>query len=348
MQDFMRVALDLAAKGKNQASPRPMVGAVLVKNNRILGTGYYSEKGIHHAEIVALNKVRSSKDATLYVTLEPCFHRGRTPPCVDALIKAKLKNVIIAVKDPNPKVHGKSIAKLRNAGIHVQIGVRQKEAEVLNEEFFTAMKQGRPHISLKAAITLDGKIATRIGKSAWVSSSKSREWVHKKRREVDAILIGKNTLLKDNPRLTARFGKMAYPTRIILVTGPVPPNLKVFTQSGETILLIDRVRKGIKATQIVCKVRKGRIDLKDALKHLISRGIISILVEGGGDVFSQFIKEKLVDRYYFFIAPKLLGDEKAVSFVHGRQISSLAKAIPLSFVSVKTIGDDVLVEARPG
>jgi len=330
-EQYMQRALELARKGLGHTSPNPMVGAVIVKDNKIIAEGYHQQAGKDHAEIVALKKCSSSssKKATLYINLEPCCHHGKTPPCVDSIIASGISKVMIATKDPNPLVSGRGIAALKKAGISVKVGVLQQEAEELNKIFFKYIATGKPYIYLKAALTLDGKIATRTAESKWISGEDARALVHQKRKEVDAILVGKHTLLHDDPHLTARVGRStSFPKRIILGTEKdVPKNLHIFHQKGENIF------------------RSGK-DLTKILDDLGKQEITSILVEGGSSVFSQFIKQGLVDEYLFFIAPKLLGDEQAIPFFQGQNTTSLKEATKLRFISTEMAGKDVLITAR--
>jgi len=354
-QMYMTRVFALAEKGKVSISPNPVVGAILVKGGKVIGEGYHKKAGCAHAEIIALkNCKQSAKGAKLYINLEPCFHYGKTPPCVDVVIKSGIKEVIIATKDPNPLTFGKSIAKLRKNNIKVKVGTLQNEAAELNRHFFKFIKRGWPYIYLKAAITMDGKIAIRTSDSEWISCEKSRKWVHKKRKEVDAVLIGVDTAVKDNPRLTSRLKIASYPKRIVLDTNfKISPKQNIFKQPGETIIVTGNKSKS-KANKfknkniklVYCQNKTGQINLKDALRKLGKLGIASILVEGGGKIFTSFINEKLVDHFYFFLTPKIIGDSKAVSFISGRKINSIEQAIKLNFINLTTIDEDILIEAK--
>ena len=354
-KEYMTRALYLAKKGIGKTSPNPLVGAVIVKNKEIIGEGFHKKAGEDHAEIIALKDCKeSTKNSTLYVTLEPCSHYGKTPPCVDAIIKSGIKEVFIAVKDPNPLVNGKSISKLKKHGIKVNIGILEKEATELNKYFFKFIKTGLPYVHLKAAITLDGKIATRSYDSRWISCEESRRWVHKKRTQVDAVLIGVNTAIKDNPRLNSRLEKITYPKRVILDTDfQISSNLNMFSEKGETIIITTNIKnnkleefknKNIKI--IVCKNKENQIDLKDALRKLGEIGITSILVEGGGSIFSSFISKSLVDRFYFFIAPKIIGDNNAISVMDGQNINLINESIKLKYIKSIFVGEDILIEGE--
>ncbi len=346
--EYMRRALKLAEKGKGTTSPNPMVGCVIVKDGKIIGEGYHKKAGEDHAEIAALKNCKEScQGATMYVTLEPCNTYGRTLPCVDRLLKERLKEVVIAVKDPNPGTCGKSIEKLKKAGVTVKVGILEEDAAELNRHFFKWITKGLPYVYLKAAITLDGKIATRKYDSKWISSEAARRWVHHKRREVDAILVGATTVIKDNPQLTSRLADTKYPIRIIVDThGRLTGTLNVFSGEGKIIILTaNRMHQVPKAKMIVCDTSSGLIDLKDALKRLAGENITSIMVEGGGKVFSNFIRERLVDEFIFFIAPKLLGDKEALSVFEDGTKETIKEAKQLKFTDIQKIGDDILAHA---
>lgn len=304
MQDekYMRRALELAQKGLSSTSPNPMVGAVIVKNSRIVGEGYHKKAGQPHAEIHAIRQAgKKAVGSTMYVTLEPCCTFGKTPPCTSSIIKSGIKKVVIAATDPNP-LHGcKGIKILRNNNIIVRIGVLEKKAKQLNEIFEKYITTGMPFVILKMAQSLDGKIATKTGESKWISSEKSRKIVHKLRRQVDAVMVGANTARLDKPRL-----KQA---RVKVV---VPP---------------------------------GEVNLRNFLKDLGKKYITSILCEGGGELAASLLKEGLVDKVMFFIAPKIIGGRTAKSPVEGDGISNMADAIKLNNIIIKRIGDDILVEA---
>ncbi len=338
---YMRRALYLAGQGT--PSPNPYVGCVIVKDGRIIGEGFHQKAGEHHAEINALASCTESPEgATIYTTLEPCSHYGKTPPCVDALIKAKVQKVIFAMKDPNPLVD--SVSMLQKAGIEVIEGVLRNEAEAQNNIFRKYITTGMPYIYLKAALTLDGKIATHTHHSRWISSEESRTKVHQLRSKVDAILIGKNTVLKDNPHLTARNGTISYPTRVVLdYDDTLPETLNVFTQPGKTIILT--AVQSAKKNRILCPAEEGRINLCEALKLLAKEGISSILVEGGSSVFSQFITHNLVDEFLLFMAPKILGDDTAIPLMNGRHLLNIDESIRLRFTGIEPSGTDIMVRA---
>jgi diaminohydroxyphosphoribosylaminopyrimidine deaminase / 5-amino-6-(5-phosphoribosylamino)uracil reductase len=324
--DYMQQALTLASKGYGTTSPNPMVGTIIVKNNKIIGKGYHKRAGEPHAEISALdNCTESPKGSVMYVTLEPCAHYGLTPPCVDAIIKAGINHVVIAVRDPNPKVNGKTIKKLKEKGIKVTEGVLEEPARELNKFFFKHIQSGQPYVILKAALTLDGKIATQNLDSKWISCEQSRKLVHKLRSHVDAVLVGKNTVLQDNPRLNSRLHEERHPLRIIAGTQEnIPETFHILKGPAKTVFL------------------GKQVNLQEKLTQLGQQGITSILIEGGSNIFTQFIEQELVDEFYFFITPKLLGNS-ALPLLQSQNISSIKDALQLTFTKVKKVGTDILV-----
>ncbi|MFH1409273.1 MAG: bifunctional diaminohydroxyphosphoribosylaminopyrimidine deaminase/5-amino-6-(5-phosphoribosylamino)uracil reductase RibD [Nanoarchaeota archaeon] len=346
---YMTQALSLAAKGNT--SPNPKVGALIVKQGKVLGMGYHRKAGMPHAEIEALKKASNTRGATMYVTLEPCAHSGKTPPCTNAIIKAGIKEVVIACRDPNPITDGKGIKMLKKAGIKVRQGVMRQAAEQLNKPFFIVMKTGKPYVVLKAAMTLDGKIATASGESKWISGKESRAWVHKLRSQLDGILVGEATIIKDDPQLSARMKNGRNPVRIILYKGGnIPVKAKVFLQHGKTLLITTEkyAKKALlyKRAEVICCKGDDRVDLDDALHRLAQRGIHSLLVEGGSRVITQFVQSKLVDEFHLFIAPKLLGDNDAIPLFDRGQIGTIAESIPCSFHSIKKMGEDILISGE--
>ena len=344
-EKFMKIALDEAKKGL-YTLPNPKVGCVIVKDGQVVAKGYHEKCGEAHAEVNAITNYSGSLvGATTYVTLEPCSHHGKTPPCVDALIEAGVGRVVIAMQDPNPKVNGKGIEKLVGAGIEVTCGVLETEALELNKVFVCNIVNKRPLVYLKAAVTIDGKIATRSFDSKWISCSESRRKVHMLRGEVDAILVGKNTLMQDNPRLNVRLssegvgseelggvGVVKYPTRLILGSEVgVPSEYNIFKQEGKNIFLKDKYPD---------------LELNLLLEKLLELGIHSILVEGGGEVFSSFLIENLVDEYLFFVCPKAVADEIAVSLFSGREVDNMKDGFDFEFLKVEKSGSDVLIIAK--
>lgn len=356
-KDFMQRALDLAAKGKGRTSPNPMVGAVLVKGGRVVGQGWHKRCGTDHAEIAALKHAGAkAAGARLYVTLEPCFHYGRTPPCVDRVIAAGVKDMVIAMKDPNPQTNGKSIRKLRRAGIKVTAGVLQEEAESLNEAFIRYITSGMPFVVAKCAQSLDGKIATARGRSKWITCKQARDYAHKLRDDFDAILVGINTVLRDDPRLNG--ARKARPLKKIILDSSlrISPKAKLFegVRPSDCFLAVTskaplkRVKffqdKGVNV--VVCPAQKDGVDLKWLFKNLAKQEITSILIEGGGRVIGSALRQKLVDKMHVYVAPKIFGDQDALSAVRGLHPADIGQVVQLRDLEYQKIGTDILVTAR--
>ncbi len=357
-EKYMWLALDLAQQGMGRTSPNPMVGAVIVKDGEILGTGYHQKAGTHHAEIYALNMAgERAKGATLYVTLEPCAHFGRTPPCTEKIIQAGLERVVISMIDPNPLVSGSGAAALREAGIKVKEGVLKEKAKKLNETFLKYITSGMPFTILKSAMSMDGKIATKKGFSRWITSEKSREFSHQLRNQVDAIMVGIGTVLADNPRLTTRLEgeDIRSPVRVIVDTnGLLPLESRVVRHSNsetKTILATTQMApyEKLKAlTNLGVEVYQGQskdnqVDLKALLKYLGDKEISSLLVEGGATLNYSLIKEGLVDKTLFFIAPRVIGGSKAPTPVGGEGVDFLDEAWEIQDIKVKYLGKDILL-----
>ncbi|MCK5579698.1 MAG: bifunctional diaminohydroxyphosphoribosylaminopyrimidine deaminase/5-amino-6-(5-phosphoribosylamino)uracil reductase RibD [Candidatus Omnitrophica bacterium] len=353
--EYMKLAYGLAAKGKGKASPNPMVGAVLVKGNSVVSEGWHRRCGGAHAEIEALKKAgKKACGATLYVTLEPCFHFGRTPPCVGAVVESGVKRVVVGMKDPNPLTAGKSIARLRRSGIEVTCGLLGQELKKFNEVFIKYITQNMPFVVVKTAQTLDGKIATRTGHSQWITSKKSREYGHKLRGDFDAILVGIQTVLKDNPRLNAsRVSKKL--KKIVLDSSLcVSSNARLFQQVDPSDCIIattrkanakkiDRMRRqGVQV--IVCPLKEGRVHMKWLMEELAKKKISSVLIEGGGQVIGSALKEKVVDKMFTFIAPKIVGDAQARVSVDGLSPEIVGQCVGLKDIQIKQISQDVLIE----
>lgn len=351
--DYMKMAKKIALKGKTTTSPNPMVGAVIVKNGKVIAHGFHHHRGGPHAEVVALKKVkRNLRGAKLYVTLEPCFHYGRTPPCVDAILESGIKDIVVGMTDPNPLTNGKSIAKLRKAGVKVKVGVLQDELVKINESFVKYIFTKMPFIVAKTAQTLDGKIATRAGESKWITSSAARKYAHDLRNEFDAILVGINTILKDNPSLNAPLKSLK---KIVLDSSlRISLNAKIFTNTKLQDCFIATTKKanakkisvfekhGVNV--LVCPNKNGQVDIKWLMKELARREIARILIEGGGQVIGSALKERLVDKMLIFIAPKILGDQKARNSIDGVNALRLVQAVGLRDMNVRQIGEDFLLE----
>lgn len=354
----MQLALDIAVKGKGKTSPNPMVGAVIVKGNRVITAGWHKRCGTDHAEIVALKKAGArARGAKLYVTLEPCFHYGRTPPCVDKIIASGIREVVIAMVDPNPLTRGKSIAKLRRAGIRVKTGVLRPAAERINEVFIKYMRGKMPFVAAKCAQTLDGKIATVTGESKWITSAKTRDYARRIRDEFDAICVGVNTVLRDDPRLngaeeTKRLKKIILdsslktPLTARLFKGVRPADCMIaVTRKASPAKVKQFQKKGIRV--IISAVKDGRVNLKWLLKALAKEEITSILMEGGAHVIGSALKEKLVDKLYIYVAPKIIGDQDALSSVVGINTVNVGKPIRLKNLASRAIGQDILLTGYP-
>ncbi|NLI13263.1 bifunctional diaminohydroxyphosphoribosylaminopyrimidine deaminase/5-amino-6-(5-phosphoribosylamino)uracil reductase RibD [Pelotomaculum propionicicum] len=354
---FMKTALELAVRARGRTSPNPMVGAVVVREGKIIGQGYHLKAGTPHAEIHALNEAgQEAKGATLYVTLEPCCHHGRTGPCTEAVINAGIARVVAAMADPNPLVAGKGLARLREAGIDVTLGVMEKEALRLNEVFIKYITTGSPFVVAKAAMSLDGKIATRSGKSKWITGPAARAFGHRLRDWYDAILVGIGTVLADDPSLTTRLpgGGGRDPVRVILDSrARIPPQARVLTQQSEapTIIAVtsaappERLKTLRESGAVVLVVNEGpRVDLAELLRILGSRGITSVLIEGGAGVHGSAISAGLVDKVAWFIAPKIIGGATAPGPVGGTGADDPAGASALERVRVRRLGPDILLE----
>jgi diaminohydroxyphosphoribosylaminopyrimidine deaminase/5-amino-6-(5-phosphoribosylamino)uracil reductase len=359
----MAQALALAEKGKGFVSPNPLVGCVIVsKEGEKIGEGYHKKFGQAHAEVNAVESVSQKKklnNATVYVTLEPCAHHGKTPPCAHMLAKLPIKKVVVATQDPNPSVNGKGILHLRNNGIEVETGVLKKEANKLNEHFIHHQTFGRPFITLKIAQTADGFIAAADGESQWISGKQSRTMVHKWRAEYDAVLVGRNTAMADNPSLTVRHVSGRQPRRIV-IDGPyeLPKNLNLFSDKFEDKTVIVTWNKDASATDAdpMLKVMKqnyfrgevlqvpktdDHVDLRQTFKLLGEKGITSVLVEGGQQLSSALIRQGLVDKIELFIAPKLLGAGTRSLINLG--INKMKEIADLREVKWTKIGDDMLL-----
>lgn len=360
---YMTLALRLATKGQGTTSPNPMVGALVVRQGRIIGQGFHLRPGTPHAEILALRQAENrAKGATLYVTLEPCCHlTKRTPPCVPEILRSGVRRVVMAMQDPNPSVKGKGVAALRRAGLSVTIGIAQREAEELNRAYCHWMKTGRPYVTLKAGMTLDGQIATASGESRWITGESSRRDVHQLRGHVDAVLIGIGTVLADDPSLTARTGPRfeqltpRQPLRVIVDSRlRIPLKAEVLAQQdlAKTIMATTAVapaarrsilhKKGIEI--LTLPARHDRVSLRALLTQLGRRGIMSLLVEGGGEINAAMLKSKLVNHVRLYIAPLLLGGQNAKGVIGGTSPVRLAGAIKLRHVVTRSVGQDVVVE----
>ena len=356
---FMRRALELAERGRGLTSPNPMVGAVVVTpGGEIVGEGFHARAGEAHAEVEALRAAGArARGATLYVTLEPCSHHGRTPPCARAVIEAGVARVVAPVADPNPLVSGRGFAELRGAGIDVVTGVGAADAERQNRVFLTAMRERRPHVTLKAVMTLDGKIADLHGGSRWITGERARLQAHRLRSEADAIVVGIGTVLRDDPELTVRLGQPwpREPLRVVLDTSARTPVGARLIRAGRTAHALiavgaeaseSRVRElsASGATVVSCRTRDGKVDLGALLAELFAREVRGVLVEGGGEVHGAFLDAGLVDRVAMFAAPLLIGGRRATPVIAGAG-RELKSAVRLGGFAVTALGDDLFIEA---
>ena len=352
---WMKRALHLAEKGRGRTSPNPMVGAVLVKDGVAVGEGYHAKAGEAHGEIVALREAGAeARGATLYLNLEPCAHFGKTPPCAPEVIEAGVRGVVIGMEDPNPLVKGKGIEILRKAGLEVKVGILEKECRMLNEVFCKYILKKEPFVILKVAATLDGKTATRNGDSKWISGEASRRLVHRLRNQVDGVLVGIGTILRDDPLLTARVRGGRDPHRIVLDSRlKTPEEARIIRTSPSKAIIaatalapkhkIERFEKrGVRI--FIFDSKEGMVDLKSCVSRLGEIGITSLLVEGGSQVNGSFLDEGLIDKLLLFLSPKLMGDPQAPGIFGGRGISNLQEAIALKEMKTKKIGEDMLIQ----
>lgn len=357
-EKYMRLAMQLAGNAIGRTSPNPLVGAVIVKDNRVVGCGWHRKAGTPHAEVHALNQAGElAQGADVYVTLEPCAHYGKTPPCSKALVEAKVKNVYGGLLDVNPKVAGKGFKILEDAGIHVEYGFLQDELRKQNEVFFKWIEHKKPFIVLKAAMTLDGKIATAIGQSKWITNETSRAYGYKLRDIYDGIMVGINTVIEDNPMLTARVDGGKNPIRIVVDSSlKIDINANVVQdKSAKTIIATtdkadkDKILK-LQAQDVdvivVDKDKNDKVDIEKLLDILGQQNICSILVEGGATLSGSFVAKKLVDKVYFFIAPKIVGGKEAKTPVAGTGILNLQEALALKDIQIEKLEEDILIIGR--
>lgn len=357
--DYMKQALSLARLALGQASPNPAVGAVIVKDNAVIGLGYTQPPGSWHAEIMALNQAgEEARGSVMYVTLEPCCHYGRTPPCTKAIIAAGINEVHMAMIDPNPIVFGKGKSELEAAGIKVHVGELEEEAQQLNEAYTKHITTGIPFVIAKFAMSLDGKIATKSGDSKWISGSESRQYLHNLRYTSDAIMAGVNTVVADDPQLTARCHATGgtsrkQPLRVIVDgDGRTPLTAQVFSMPGKTLVVLGKLasrkekanfkRVGAELLELPSE-EEGMVDLTELLKALGKRGITSVLVEGGGILLGSLFDWGLVDKVIAFVAPIIIGGKDAKTAVAGEGVDKVAGSLKLERIKLETIGEDLVV-----
>lgn len=366
--DPMERALSLARQALGSASPNPAVGAVLVKDGRIVGEGFTQPPGGPHAEVVAIRQAgEASRGAALYVTLEPCCHHGRTPPCTEAVLAAGVREAYLSHLDPDPHVNGRGKAELESAGVTVLVGEGEAEARRINEAYIKHRTTGLPFVIAKFAASLDGKIAATSGDSRWVSGPESRRWAHRHRTLVDAIVVGVRTILIDDPDLTARpepgegarqaDGKPRQPLRVVVDSrGRTPASAQVLQGPARTLVATTgasseawrREMRDAGAGVVVLAASEGRVDLGELLRHLGDRDILSLLVEGGGELLGSFFDLGLVDKVHAIVAPVIIGGKETPTAVAGRGARRMADALRLRDVTVERLGEDVLVTGYTG
>ncbi|NRD78311.1 bifunctional diaminohydroxyphosphoribosylaminopyrimidine deaminase/5-amino-6-(5-phosphoribosylamino)uracil reductase RibD [Bacillus sp. BRMEA1] len=354
---YMDLALKTAQAMKGQTDPNPLVGAVIVNENRIVGIGAHLKAGEPHAEIHALRMAgEKAKGGTIYVTLEPCSHHGRTGPCAVALVEAGIKTVVIATLDPNPVVSGNGVKILKDAGIEVVVGIREQESQRMNEVFNKFIVQKKPFVTMKAGSTLDGKIATHSFDSKWITSEGSRRDVHQLRSENMAILVGVNTVIKDDPELTARIPNGRNPIRIILdSTLKIPMESKVITDKlAETWIFTSKrydpkKREALQSQGIKVFHTTGdvKVDPNEVLQIVGENLISSVFIEGGGTIHAAFLENQLIDKVILYVAPKLLGGKDAPTFLEGTGVDKMRDAVELDNVEVEKIGNDFKFSGYP-
>ena len=354
---YMKQAIELSKKGMGFVNPNPLVGAVIVKENRVIGKGWHEYFGGPHAEINAIKDAKGQTEgATLYVTLEPCSHYGKTPPCSLAIIQNKFSRVVVGSSDPNPLVAGGGITMIRNAGIEVQSGIMEKEVQELNEVFFKFIRTQQPFVVLKTAMSLDGKIATATGNSRWISGETSRKRVHELRNRYAAIMVGINTVLNDDPLLNVRDleGKTKNPVRVVVDSKariPLESKLLNTPEISETIVAVTNKAPESKikaltdkgARVLVCPALEGRVDLRFLMQELAGRGIDSILLEGGGTLNFEALKQGIVDKVVAFVAPKILGGAQALTPVEGAGFALLPNAVQIQNLKACNSGEDIML-----
>lgn len=356
--DYMAMTLELAKLGWGRTNPNPLVGAVIVKDERIIGKGYHRKLGGAHAEIEALNTLtQDPKGSTIYVNLEPCSHFGKTPPCADALVKAGIEKAVIGMTDPNPLVSGRGISILEKAGIEVIKGVMEEECRKLNEIFIKFINKKKPFVSIKSAMTLDGKIATKMGDSKWITNEESRQFVHSLRDRYSAIMVGINTILQDDPALTTRLpskeGKD--PIRIVVDSkGRIPISAKVINSSFKAPMILvvsdvlpkEKLRMLRDKNVIVINAlgKDGNVDLSKLMDELYNMQIDSVLIEGGGTLNYSALEAGIVDKVLIFIAPKIIGGAQGKTPFEGEGVSLIDEAYKIRDWEIQKFGSDILIE----
>lgn len=354
---MMRRATALARRGIGKTAPNPAVGCVIVRDGTVVGEGWHKKAGTPHAEVHALRQAgEMAGNADVYVTLEPCAHTGRTPPCAEALIEARVARVFVGMIDPNPKVKGKGVEMLRAAGIEVVPGILEAECRLLNEPFIKHVTTGLPFVILKSAMTLDGKTATESGDSKWITNDKSRRYVHKLRAMVDAVMVGVGTVEADDPQLNSRIAGGKDPLRVVVDSSlniPVSAQVLHLASPARTVVATisddDDKRAGICATGaevIRCRERDGRVDLCDLFARLGRMGVQSVLLEGGRTLAGEAFRRGLIDKFLLFYAPKLVGGE-GIGLFAGGGVERMADALRLEHIEIRRFGSDILLQGYP-
>lgn len=353
-EKYMKLCIDLALKGKGYVEPNPLVGCVIVRNNKIIGQGYHIRFGANHAEVNAVNdalkNTKTIKGSTLYVNLEPCSHYGKTPPCTDLIIQNKIKRVVIGLKDPNPLVNGKGISKLKKAGIEVTAGVLSQKCSELNEKFIVNVTKKRPYITIKIAQSIDGRIALNNYKSKWITDSFSKEFAHELRSVNDCILTGRNSVVQDNPELTVRHVKsLKQPVRIVIDKDLKLSSKYKLLQNKPPLTIIfhccTKITKDLHYLNFVkLNCKRNIIKMSDVVKYLYKTGYNSLLVEGGAFVYSQFLKENLFDELNVIIAPKIIGE--GISPFKDFKIDRIAKAKELFLSEITLLDKDIVLKYK--
>lgn len=349
-EQYMQRALALAERGRYTVSPNPMVGCVVVRDGEVIGEGWHRRAGDAHAEVEALRDI-DARAATMYVTLEPCCHHGRTGPCSDAVIASGVRRVVIAMLDPHDVVNGGGAAALRAAGIDVTVGTLEAEARRLNEKFVWSVTHQRPFVTIKAGMTLDGKLATVTRESQWITAEAAREASLRLREEYDAILVGSGTVVADNPRLTRRLGlagEATQWTRVVLDgDGEIPPHARLLRDGAPTILFTSAPERHDASPGLDVLPVTGRVDIESVITELQTRGIRSLLVEGGAIVHSEIIRRGLWQKMTLFVAPMIVGGADAPSLFSGEAISRLTDAYRFRFDRAEFVGSDLMITAYP-
>jgi diaminohydroxyphosphoribosylaminopyrimidine deaminase/5-amino-6-(5-phosphoribosylamino)uracil reductase len=359
-EHFMGLALEQARRGEGRTRPNPAVGAVVVEDGKVIGTGYHPQAGQPHAEIFALRAAGDrARGADLYVTLEPCSHQGRTGPCTEAILAAGIRRVFVGTRDPNPLVAGRGLSRLRDGGLEVTCGILEQDCQWLIAPFAKHVTTGLPYVILKSAVTLDGKTATSTGDSQWISNGSSRSHVHQLRDRFDAVMVGIGTVLRDDPMLTTRLEEGGGRDAMRIVVDSqlrIPPGARLLhlSSTASTIIATTEIAcsqrraalAGPNVEVLAVRSRNGRVDLHELLRELGRRGVQSIMLEGGAVLNEAFLQAGLIDRMMVFIAPKVVGGNDGKGIFAGNGVSLLSEALRLQEVRLRRFGDDILIEGE--